>query len=288
MKAVTMRAVGDANVLEYVERPDPIPGAGEVVVAIAVAGVNFMDIGVRLGMAWNDMPNPKIIGVEGAGRVIAVAADVGDFAVGDRVAWVYAPGSYAEKIAVPAASLVALPDDIDFRTAASLMMNGLTASHFATEFYPVQNGDIALVHAAAGGVGSILTQIIKMRGGRVIARVSSDTKAAIAKEAGADDVIVNSDGDFVDAVMGLTDGHGVHVVFDGAGQTTFQSSLDVLRYAGTFCWFGPVLDAAKVIELFSLPKSIKIGYPTFLHHVRTPELLRAHSASLFDWVREGK
>jgi NADPH2:quinone reductase len=184
--------------------------------------------------------------------------------------------------------LVALPDDIDFRTAASLMMNGLTASHFATEFYPVQKGDIALVHAAAGGVGSILTQIIKLRGGRTIARVSSDTKVAIAKEAGADDVIVNSDGDFVDAVMGLTDGHGVHVVFDGSGQETFQSSLDVLRYAGTFCWFGPVLDAAKVIELFSLPKSIKIGYPTFLHHVRTQELLRAHSASLFDWVREGK
>nr|WP_311732117.1 alcohol dehydrogenase catalytic domain-containing protein [Variovorax paradoxus] len=143
-----------------------MPGRGMVLVQIAVAGVNFMDIGVRQGMAWNEMPNPKILGVEGAGRVLAVGKGVDGFDIGQRVAWVYAPGSYAEKIAIPATSLVPIPDGIDDKTAASVMMQGLTASHFATDFYSIQPGDIALVHAAAGGLGLLLTQIIKLRGGQ--------------------------------------------------------------------------------------------------------------------------
>lgn len=160
-----MNGLGDADVLAFVTRPDPEPGPGMVLVQVAVAGVNFMDLGVRQGMSWNAMPNPKILGVEGAGRVLALGDGVDEFEVGQRVAWVYAPGSYAQRIALPAASLVPLPDAIDDRTAAAVMMQGLTASHFATDFHPMRAGDIAFVHAAAGGLGLLLTQIIKLRGG---------------------------------------------------------------------------------------------------------------------------
>ncbi|RVK20388.1 quinone oxidoreductase, partial [Sinorhizobium meliloti] len=186
MKAVVMKKVGGTDVMEFVDRPEPVARPGHVVVEVAVAGVNFMDIGVRQGMAWTDIPNPKVLGVEGAGRVLAVGDGAGEFAVGDRVAWVYAPGSYAQRQSIPAASLVKIPDTVDDRTAASTMMQGLTASHFATDFYPVQPGDIALVHAAAGGVGLLLTQIIRLRGGRVIGRVSSEDKVSIARKAGAE------------------------------------------------------------------------------------------------------
>jgi NADPH2:quinone reductase len=257
-------------------------------VEIALAGVNFMDIGVRQGMAWTEVPNPKILGVEGVGRVLAVGEGVEGIEPGQRVAWVYAPGSYAERIPIPATSLVPVPDTIDDRVAVSVMMQGLTASHFATDFYPVQPGDVAFVHAAAGGVGLLLTQIIKLRGGHVIGRVSSEEKVATAKEAGADHVIVDTEGRFAEEALRLTHGGGVHVVYDGCGPTTFQGSLDVLRRSGTFCWYGPVLGGPGPLDIMSLPRSIKIGYATFLDHIHTPELLRARSAQLFDWIAEGK
>jgi NADPH2:quinone reductase len=288
MKAVVMNQPGDIAMLAHVERPDPTPGAGQVLVQIAVAGVNFMDLGVRQGMAWNEMPNPKILGVEGAGRVIALGDNVDGFEIGQRVAWVYAPGSYAEKIAIPASSLVSIPDNIDDQTAAAVMMQGLTASHFATDFYPTQPGDIAFVHAAAGGLGLLLTQIIKLRGGQVIGRVSSADKVAVAKTAGADHVIVDTEGKFVEEARRLSGGEGVHVVFDGSGPSTFQGSLDVLRRSGTFCWYGPVLGAPGPLDIMSLPKSIKLGYAVFFDHIYTPELLRARSAQLFDWIAKGK
>jgi NADPH2:quinone reductase len=288
MKAVVMNGIGGREMLEHVERRDPVTGPGEALVDIAFAGVNFMDIGVRQGMAWTDTPNPKILGVEGVGRVVAVGDGVEGIAPGQRVAWVYAPGSYAERIAIPAASLVPVPDAIDDRTAASVMMQGLTASHFATDFYPVQPGDVAFVHAAAGGLGLLLTQIVKLRGGQVIGRVSSDEKVAAAKEAGADHVIVDTEGRFAEEALRLTDGEGVHVVYDGSGPTTFQGSLDVLRRSGVFCWFGPVLGGPGPLDIMSLPRSIKIGYAVFLDHIPTPELLRARSAQLFDWITEGK
>ncbi len=167
------------------------------------------------------------------------------------------------------------------------MMQGLTVSHFATDFYPVQPGDVALVHAAAGGVGLLLMQIIKLRGGRVIERVSSEEKVPVTKEAGADQVIVGTDGRFAEEVLQLT-GEGVHVVYDWSGPTTFQGSLDSLRRSGTFCWYGPVLGGPGPIDIVSLPKSVKIGYAVFLDHIHTPELLRAHAARLFDWIAGGK
>lgn len=191
MKTIVMARQGGPDVMELVEQSEPVAGPGEVLVEIAAAGVNFMDTGVRRGLAWTEMPNPKVLGVEGAGRVLAKGDGVDRIAPGDRVAWVYAPGSYAERAVIPADALVPVPDAIDDRTAAAVMMQGLTASHFATDFYPVRPGDLALVHAAAGGLGLLLTQIIKLRGGDVIGRVSSRDKVAIAKEAGADHVIVD-------------------------------------------------------------------------------------------------
>jgi NADPH2:quinone reductase len=288
MKAIVMNATGGVEMLQSVERPEPVAGPGQALVDIAFAGVNFMDIGVRQGAAWTDMPNPKVLGVEGVGRIAAVGDNVEGFAHGQRVAWVYAPGSYAERIAIPATSLVLVPDAIDDRTAASVMMQGLTASHFATDFYPVQAGDVAFVHAAAGGLGLLLSQIIKLRGGHVIGRVSSDEKVAAAKEAGADHVIVDAEGRFAEDALRLTNGDGVHVVYDGSGPNTFQGSLDVLRRSGVFCWYGPVLGGPGPIDIMSLPKSIKIGYAVFFDHIHTPELLRARSAQLFDWITEGK
>ena len=288
MKAIVMNGTGGREMLEHVERPDPVAGPGQALVEVAFAGVNFMDIGVRQGMAWTDTPNPKILGVEGVGRIAAVGDGVEGVSPGQRVAWVYAPGSYAQRIAIPAASLVPVPDAIDDRTAASVMMQGLTASHFATDFYPVQPGDVAFVHAAAGGLGLLLTQIVKLRGGHVIGRVSSDDKVAAAKEAGADHVIVETEGRFAEEALRLTNGEGVHVVYDGSGPKTFQGSLDVLRRSGVFCWYGPVLGGPGPLDIMSLPKSIKIGYAIFFDHIHTPELLRARSAQLFDWITEGK
>jgi NADPH2:quinone reductase len=287
MKAVVMKEVGDTDVMEFVDWPEPVARPGHVVVEVAAAGVNFMDIGVRQGMAWTDIPNPKVLGVEGAGRVLAVGNGAGEFELGDRVAWVYAPGSYAQRQSVPTASLVKIPDTVDDRTAASAMMQGLTASHFATDFYPVQPGDIALVHAAAGGVGLLLTQIIRLRGGRVIGHVSSEDKVAIAKKAGAEHVIVDTEGQFADEVLRLTGGEGVNVVYDGSGPKTFKGSIEALRRSGTFCWYGPVLGGPGPLDIMSLPKSIKIGYATFMDHIHTRKLLLDRTKQLFDWIGDG-
>jgi NADPH2:quinone reductase len=273
--------------LELVELPDPVAGPGKALVEIAFAGVNFMDIGVRQGMSWNETPNPKILGVEGVGRVLALGDGADGVAPGQRVAWVYAPGSYAERIVIPTGALVPVPEAIDDATAASVMMQGLTASHFATDFYPVRPGDIAFVHAAAGGLGLLLTQLIKLRGGHVIGRVSSEEKVPIAKAAGADHVVVDAEGRFADAALRLTQGEGVHVVYDGSGPATFQGSLDVLRRSGTYCWYGPVLGGPGPLDIMSLPKSIKLGYAVFFDHIHTPELLGARSARLFKWIADG-
>jgi NADPH2:quinone reductase len=287
MKAIVMSRTGGPEVIELVERPEPVLARGEVLVEVAAAGVNFMDTGVRRGLAWTETPNPKVLGVEGAGRVISIGDGVDRFRPGDRVAWVYAPGSYAERAAISEEALVSVPDSIDDRTAAAVMMQGLTASHFATDFYPVRAGDIALVHAGAGGLGLLLTQIIKLRGGHVIARVSSADKISVAKEAGADHVVVDTDGQFAQQVIRLSGGEGVHVVYDGSGPKTFEGSLASLRRSGTFCWYGPVLGGPGALDIMSLPRSIKIGYAVFFDHIYTPELLRARAGKLFDWIVKG-
>ena len=288
MRVMAVRRAGGPDVLELVDVPEPTPGPGQALVEVARRRREFhghrrasrsaldrdaVSQGARRGGRGTCACRGRGRGRNPPGRTRRVGL---------------CPGSYAEHVIVPAAALVPLPDAIDDRTAAAVMMQGLTASHFATDFYPVQPGDVALVHAAAGGVGLLLTQIIKRRGGRVIGRVSRQEKVHAAIEAGADHVIVGTEGDFADEVIRLSGGDGVHVVYDGSGPTTFQGSLASLRRSGTFCWYGPVLGAPGPIDIMSLPHSIKIGYAVFSDHVPTPEALRARSEQLFDWILRGE
>jgi NADPH2:quinone reductase len=288
MKAIILRAFGGPEELKYEEVTAKTPGPGQVLVDVAAAGVNFMDIGTRKGMI-TQVNLPMTPGVEGAGRVVAVGSGVTGFSTGDRVAWVFNWGTYTTQMIIPEARLVPLPDDIDFETAAGIMMHGLAASNFALECYAVKPGDVALVHAAAGGVGNVLTQIIKLLGGRVIGRVSSAEKVAFAKAAGAEDVIVSKAGDFADQVLRLTEGQGVQAVYDGSGPETFEGSVRSLAYHGTLVLFGPLTGSpTPPIQIYSMPKSINLTYPSIGDFVRTPERLATYSAQLFSWIRAGK
>ncbi len=288
VKAIVIEAHGGPEQLKLKEVHLPAPGPGQALVEVAAIGVNFMDVGTREGYRRGNTRLPLTIGVEGAGRIAALGTGVTGLEVGDRVGWYFVWGSYAGRIIAPAESLVPLPDDIDFETAASLMMQGLTASHFVFDSYAVRPGDAALVHAAAGGVGLLLTQMIKLLGGTVIGRVSSPDKVEIARTAGADEVIVSGIGDFAKEVLRLTGGEGVHVVYDGAGAETFRDSLASLRHHGVLVCYGPLMKPLPPIDIFDLPKSVLVTYPMVMHHVRTHEALVQRSNQLFEWVREGK
>lgn len=287
MKAIVMTAHGGPEVLALEEIEIGMPGPGEALVKVAVAGVNFMDTGTRRGVS-GVTALPFTPGVEGAGTVLAVGEGVTEVKPGDRVAWYFIWKSYAQQILAPVDQLVPLPDDIDFDTAASLMMQGLTASHFVFESYAVKPGDVALVHAAAGGVGLMLTQMIRKLGGTVIGRVSSADKVALARAAGASEVIVDREGKFADEVLRLTEGRGVDVVYDGTGAEGFGDSIRSLAFQGTLVLFGPLTGPTMdPLNVWSLPRSIKITYPIVMHHVRTRDALLARSRQLFDWVRSG-
>ncbi|NEA41433.1 quinone oxidoreductase [Streptomyces sp. SID11385] len=286
MRAVVLEETGGPEVLKLKEWPDPEPQAGELVVDLDFSGVNFMDTGTRAGFL--PLGLPLVPGVEGAGRVSALGEGVDGFAIGDRVALLSDSGGYAEKIAIAADRVVPVPDDIPSDVAAATMMQGLTAHHFVTESAPLTAGETALVHSAAGGVGRLVTQLLTLRGVRVIGLVSREEKVAAAKAAGADAVLVSSGGDFVGPVMELTGGEGVHAVFDGGGATTFWPSTEVLRRVGTLVYYGPLIGDIPEVRMFDLPKSIKVTYAVFSDHIHTPELLRQHTGDLFDKIREGK
>ncbi len=288
MKAIVVEELGGPEVLRLRERPAPVPQPGQILVDIAVAGVNFMDTGARRPGTGASREVPFVPGVEAAGRVSALGAGVTDFAVGDRVTWVYAYGTYAEQIAVPAAAAVPVPDFISDEVAAAAMMQGLSAQHFAAEAAPVQPGQTVLVHAAAGGLGAILVQLIKLRGGRVIGLVSRPDKVAAARAAGADEVLVSAGGQFTEPVLELTGGQGVDTVFDGGGESTFWASTQVTRRHGTVLYYGAVIGAAPVVNLRQLPHSIKVCYPTFFDHIPTREALLARSAELFGLIGNGR
>ncbi|GAB7036835.1 MULTISPECIES: quinone oxidoreductase family protein [Catenuloplanes] len=283
MKAIVITEAGGPDVLQLCERPAPRPGPGEVLIDVRVAGVNFFDTAIRR-LAQAEVP-----GVEGAGVVTEIGEGVRDLAPGDRVAWLHMGfGSYAEQIALPADGVVRVPDAIDDETAAALLVHGLTAHHFATVSHPVRPGDVTLVHAAAGGVGLMLTQLIKARGGTVIGLVSRPEKVPVATAAGADHVLVSTGDAFPDRVRELTGGEGVHAVFDGAGATTFDASMSLLRRHGTFVFYGPLIGEPPTVRLSELPRSISITYPTPEDHVDTPEKLRAHTSELFGLVERGE
>ncbi|MEO3789536.1 quinone oxidoreductase [Nonomuraea sp. B10E15] len=286
MRAIRVSEYGGPEVMSWAELPDPEPRPGEVLVRLGVAGVNYMDVGVRTGPApgWT---LPAIVGVEGMGYVAALGDGVQGFTAGDRVAWYYHRGSYAERLAIPAESLVRVPENVDDETAAAVMMQGLTANHLTTETYPIRPGDTAVVHAAAGGVGLVLTQLIKARGGSVIGLVSREEKVPVAKEAGADHVIVSSGGGFEERVRDLTGGEGAHVVYDGGGAPTFRSSLAALRRHGVHAFYGPFMGVPTLTPA-ELPNSVLLSYPLVRDHVPTPTALLTRTAEVFGFVGDGR
>ncbi|MET9552322.1 quinone oxidoreductase [Streptomyces sp. NPDC006645] len=284
MRAIVVNEAGGPDVLRLRERPAPRPGPGEVLVDVRAAGVNFFGTAIR-GRALAEVP-----GAEGAGVVAETGEGVHGFAPGDRVAWltINDHGSYAEQIVLPASGVVPVPDAVHDETAAAVLLQGLTAHHFATVSHPVRRGDIALVHAAAGGVGMMLTQVVKARGGTVIGLVSRPEKVELATEAGADHVLVSTGDAFVEPVRELTGGGGVHVVFDGAGATTFAASLRMLRTHGTLVFYGPLIGEVPTIAMNDIPRSTRLTYAVTEDYIRTPEELKACTAELFTLVERGE
>ncbi|MFB7741656.1 quinone oxidoreductase [Streptomyces sp. NPDC056132] len=286
MHAIRIEKHGGPEVMRWIEMPEPSPGSGEALVRVRAAGVNYMDVGARAegGPGW---AAPAVLGVEGMGYVTAVGEGVSDLAVGDRVAWFYQPGSYAELLAAPAHSLVKVPDGIDDETAAAVMMQGLTASHLSTETYPIGPGDTALIHAAAGGVGQLLTQMVKARGGSVIGLVSREEKAPVARDAGAEHVLVHTGGGFEDRIRELTGGRGVDVVYDGGGADTFRSSQLALRPHGVHAYYGPFM-GVPTLRPTDLPNSILLTYPVVHHHVATRQALVRRTGEVFALILDGR
>lgn len=285
MHVIRIEEHGGLEAMSWTEVADPVPGPQEALVRVTAAGVNYMDTGIRQNGAtgWSA---PLVLGAEGAGRVVALGQDVDDLNVGDRVAWYYHPGSYAERLAIPARSLVRIPEGISDEDAAAVMMQGITAHHFVSGTYRVQPGDTAVVHAAAGGVGTLLTQMIKARGGRVIGLVSREEKVAIAREAGADHVLVSAGGGFEERIKELTGGEGAHVVYDGGGTATFRSSQLSLRPHGVHAYYGLIMGIPTFTPM-DLPNSILLSYPVVHDHVRTREALVTHVGDIFGMMLAG-
>lgn len=285
--AIVVRATGGPEVLELDEVDAPTPGPGELLVSVGAAGVNYIDTYHRRGLYPRELPFTP--GAEGAGVVVGVGADVTGFAEGDHVAWAEAPGSYAQRVVVPARAAFPVPDGVDDETAAAAMLQGITAHYLVTSTYPVKPGDTVLVHAAAGGVGLLLTQLAKSRGGRVIGTVSTREKEALARAAGADEVIRYTETDFAEAVLDLTDGVGVAAVYDGVGRDTFDRSMACLARRGVLALFGASSGPVPPIDPQRLNAggSLFLTRPTIAHHIATPEEYRWRCDELFSAISGG-
>jgi NADPH2:quinone reductase len=290
MRVIQVEQRGGPEVLTVAEQPAPQPGPGQVVAEIAAAGVNYMDIYQREGVGGYGPPLPFVTGGEGAGTIIAVGADVTDLAVGDRVAWV-GPGSYAEQVVLPAERVVPVPDGISTELAAAAILQGMTAHYLVTSTYPVRPGDVTVVHAAAGGVGLLLTQMVKLRGGIVVATCSGGAggeKHTLAREAGADHV-AGYDGcrTVLDEITG---GVGAHVVYDGVGQATFDDSLASLRPRGMLVVYGAASGQVPPFDIQRLNSggSLFVTRPTLAHYIADVEELRWRARDVFDWIASGQ
>lgn len=288
MKAIRIHDHGGPEVLTYEDVAVPEPRAGEARVKIEASGVNFIDIYHRTGLYPTN--RPCILGSEGAGVVDAVGEGVTEVKQGDRVAYAMIPGSYAEYAVVPAGKLVPVPDDIDAKSAAGIMLQGMTAHYLTHSTYPLQKDETALVHAAAGGVGLLLVQVAKMLGARVIGTVSTEAKADLVRKTGADEIILYTQADFLAEAKRITNGQGVHVVYDSVGATTFEKSLDCLRPRGYLVLFGqssgPVaaFDPAKL----AAKGSLFLTRPSLAHYTLTRAELLRRATDLFDWMQGGK
>src|SRR5574341_2403256 len=287
MKAVRVHQYGGLEALKYEEVPAPQPGDGEARLKIEAVGVNFIDIYHRIGRYQGSLP--LTLGQEAAGTVDAVGSNVTDLKPGDRVVYASVQGSYAEYAIVPAWRLVPVPAKVNMQQAAATMLQGMTAHYLAHSTYPLKQGDTALVHAAAGGVGLLLIQIAKMCGARVFGTVSTREKAALAKEAGADEVILYTEQDFEAEVMRLTNGKGVNVVYDSVAKTTFDKSLNCLGVRGVLALFGqssgpvPPLDPARLAK-----NSVFLTRPSLMQYTVTREELLQRADDVFGWVKTGR
>jgi NADPH:quinone reductase len=288
MRAVVVKEHGGPEVLQISEWPDPGPGPGQLLVEVAAAGVNFMDCYQREGRPPYRDALPYIPGAEGAGTVAALGPDVARFAVGDRVAWTGLPGSYAERVVIPADRALPVPDGLDLEVAAAALLQGMTAHYLCHSTYPVEPGDVVVVHAAAGGVGLLLTQMVALRGGIVIATTSTDAKAELARQAGAQHVVGYPD--FTDAVREVTGGSGAAVVYDSVGQATFDASLSALRPRGYMVLYGassgpvPPLDPQRL----NTGGSLFLTRPTLAHYIARRDELFQRAGDVFSWIRNGQ
>ena len=288
MKAIRVHTPGGAEALRYEDVPTPTPGAGQALVKIEAAGLNFIDIYMRTGLYKN--PLPFTPGQEGAGSVEAVGPNVSEVKVGDRVAYTGVTGAYAAYAIVPSARLVKLPEGTDARTGAAAMLQGMTAHYLAHSTYPLKASDTALVHAAAGGVGLLLVQMAKRGGARVFGTVSTEAKAKLAKEAGADEVIRYTEQDFEAEMKRLTNGRGVEVVYDSVGKTTFEKSLNCLVPRGYLVLYGQSSGPVPAFDLAQLGAkgSLFITRPTLGHYTLTREELLQRSGDVLGWIRSGQ
>ncbi|HTF94205.1 MAG TPA: quinone oxidoreductase [Verrucomicrobiae bacterium] len=288
MKAIRIHHPGGPEALTYEDIPIPEPQSGEARVKIEAIGLNYIDVYQRTGLY--PIPTPFTLGMEGAGVVDAIGDGVTEVKKGDRVAYAMILGSYAEYALVPAARLVPVPAGVEAKAAAGLMLQGMTAHYLTHSTYTLKPGDIALVHAAAGGVGLLLIQIAKMLGARVIGTVSTEAKAQLAKQAGAEDVILYTQTDFLAEVKKLTGGAGVHVVYDSVGATTFDKSLDCLRPRGYLALFGqssgpvPPFDPGKL----AAKGSLFLTRPTLAHYALDRAELLKRAGDLFNWIASDK
>jgi NADPH2:quinone reductase len=288
MQAIQVSQVGGPEVLTAVDLPVPTPKPNEALVQIKAAGVNFIDVYFREGRY--PTPLPFVNGQEAAGVVTEVGSEVTTLQPGDRVAYTSALGSYAEYAAVPANRLVKIPDGLDFEQAAAAMLQGMTAHYLLYSSYPLKKGETALIHAAAGGVGLLLVQIAKRIGARVIATAGTQQKAQLARDAGADECIVYTEADFETVTRRLTDGAGVHVVYDGVGKATFDKDLNVLRPRGYLVLFGGSSGAVPPFDLIKLSQkgSLFITRPTLAHYTATREELEWRAHDVLQWIARGE
>ncbi|MFI5169601.1 MAG: quinone oxidoreductase family protein [Vicinamibacterales bacterium] len=288
MKAIRVEAFGGPDTLRLAEVPDPFPESGEILVRVEAAGVNFIDTYHRTGLYPN--PLPFVPGLEGAGVVTARARDVELYREGDRVARSSAIGSYAESLRLPAQKAVAIPDGTDSRTAAAAMLQGMTAQYLSASTFPLASGMSCLVHAAAGGVGLLLVQMAKRRGAHVIGTVSTEAKAALAREAGADHVILYTQEDFLAEVKRLTNGRGVDVVYDGVGKDTAMKSLDCLAPRGMMVFYGNASGPAPAIDplLLSQKGSLFLTRPMLFHHIADRQSLEARAGDVLTAIAQGQ
>lgn len=287
MRAVVVSEYGGHEVLSSAEVERPTPGPTGVLVAVTISGVNFLDVYQRTGVT--PLRAPFIAGVEGVGVIAEVGSAVPDLVVGQRVGWLSGgQGTFADLTVVEAAKAVPIPDAVDDETAVAVLMQGVTAHYLATDTYPVQPGDPVLVHAAAGGVGQLLTRIATLRGGRVIGTASTDAKAEAARAAGAE-IAVDYD-DFVEAARDFTGGAGVAAVYDGVGASTFEGSLASLRPRGVLVIYGTASGPTPPLEIPRLNSggSLYVTRPSVVHYTSTPDELRRRTNDLFAWLATGE